>query len=156
MKDSIGKGLNIVQDEIGKGKGKVDVIKETSKINERINAVADNRATLLIEIGNLAYLKVRTGEITDEELIEKCKSLLGFDCIIYENKNKLKEIEKSQEVTKCSCGEIIDYDSKFCSSCGGAIEKPVEEELNSICAYCENQISEESLFCPCCGKKVAE
>ena len=85
---------------------------------------------------------------------EKCKTIAGFDYIIYENKKLIQEINERNQGYICACGAEISKESKYCIGCGSKVEIPVDNTQYIECSNCEMKISSEASFCPCCGYKV--
>lgn len=151
MQDTIGKGLNKLQDSIDKNKNKLDTIKEVSRLNDITKKVSEKKTNLLIELGNATYLKFREGKIEDYELQSICNKFVVLDSMIYKNKRKIDELSQSKDI-RCSCGMQLDESIKFCGNCGNKVEKLVQIN-NTICRICEEEIPNNSRFCPCCGNR---
>lgn len=154
VENTIGSGLSKVQEKLDKSKNKVVEIREASKLNKAIEEANAKKAELLLEIGINTYKKIREGIIIDEEIAEKCKRIVGFDYILYDNKKKLDELKKESEGFLCSCGSNVTSDEKFCGSCGKRVEITVEEENTITCNNCEMEIKSDVNFCTCCGIKI--
>ena len=110
-----------------------------------------NETNLLIELGNATYLKFREGKIEDYELQSICNKFVVLDSMIYKNKRKIDELSQSKDI-RCSCGMQLDESIKFCGNCGNKVEKLVQIN-NTICRICEEEIPNNSRFCPCCGNR---
>lgn len=155
VQNTIGMGLSKLQDGIDKSKSKVDLMKEVSKMNKNIEDISAKKADLLLEIGLMCYQKVREGTLEDYEIKEKCKSITGFDYLIYYNKMKIDEISNINKGFLCECGNSVSQEDKFCGSCGKKIEEKIEECNYIVCNNCEMSIIENAKFCPCCGMKIS-
>lgn len=154
VQNTIGMGLSKLQDGIDKSKSKVDLIKEVSKINKTIEDISSKKADLLLEIGLMCYQKVREGNLYDNEIDEKCKGIIGFDYLIYENERKIEEINNLDKEFLCDCGNNITPEDKFCGECGKRVEVEIEEDKYFTCNNCEMDILYQAKFCPCCGIKI--
>lgn len=155
VENTIGSGLSKIQETLDKSKNKVVEMKEVSKINKTIEDLNIKKSELLLEIGIDTYKKVRAGIIQDDEIAEKCKRIVGFDYILYDNKKKLDVLKKEAEGFACSCGNKLTYEDKFCGDCGKKVEIPVEDESDTIiCNNCEMEINYNVNFCTCCGIKI--
>ncbi len=154
IKNKIGESLSKIQSGLDKGKNKVDLLKETSKYNKLITETNDKKSQVLLEVGTIVYEKVREGIIDDEDIIKKCKSIIGFDYIIYENKRKIDQITRLKEGIMCQCSNIVSYEDKFCCKCGNKIELPSDNISYTICKNCDMNVDIDSNFCPCCGIKM--
>jgi RNA polymerase subunit RPABC4/transcription elongation factor Spt4 len=54
----------------------------------------------------------------------------------------------------CShCGQIMPFDSLFCSSCGSVLKKVKASQVR-FCRYCGNRIYFIGEFCPDCGREI--
>lgn len=153
VQNTIGMGLSKLQNGIDKSKNKVDVMKEVSKMNKMIEDISAKKADVLLDIGLMCYQKIREGNLYDNEINEKCKSIIGFDYLIYENKRKIEEIKSLDKELLCECGNSITHEDKFCGECGKRVEISIEEYKYVTCNNCEMDIVEQSKFCPCCGIK---
>lgn len=49
------------------------------------------------------------------------------------------------------CGTPLLSGSKFCGTCGTAVDKPIVQ----ICPTCRNEVSEGFIFCNKCGTRLA-
>lgn len=131
-----------------------DSIKEIYKLNKIIEDISAKKAEALLDLGINIYQKVREGIIKDEEIIEKCNSILGFDYLIYNNKRKIEEIKSADEGFTCSCGKALTSEDRFCGGCGKKVEIPVENIESDTCDNCDMNINSNLNFCPCCGVKI--
>lgn len=154
IQDKFESGVSKIQDGIDLNKSKLDDKKTISKYNKVIEDAQFNRDSLLLEIGTLVYEKIRRNELSDLEISEKCKPLVGFDYTIYKNKMNIREITKTNEGIVCECNTVLSQDDKFCSGCGKKVEV-IKDSIEYIrCSTCEMDIPSDSTFCPCCGYKV--
>ncbi|MEG0577892.1 MAG: zinc ribbon domain-containing protein [Romboutsia sp.] len=154
IEDTIGRGLSKVQDSFDKSKGKVEMMKEVSRLNKIIEEVNYKKAEVLLAIGMDIHRKVRAGLINDECLIEKCESIVGFDYIVYDSKKKIAELKSLSEGFKCSCGQHLNHEDKFCGGCGKKVEIVTEETNLKVCKNCDASINDNANFCPCCGIQI--
>lgn len=154
FEETIGSGLSKIQDGLDKGKNKVGLMKEISRLNKIIEDANVKKTEVLIELGISAYKKIREELIVDSELVEKSQSIMGFDYIIYNNKRKIENLKIENEGFKCSCGNTLNYQDKFCGGCGKKVEIKSEDIECITCINCEAEIVSGSTFCPCCGLKI--
>lgn len=118
------------------------------------------KSMALLEVGQVAYQKIRNGEITDPELIELTVKLVGFDYHIYQANKKVEELNSrsgnSNSIICTSCQTPNSMDAKFCGGCGAKVEIVEKVELigEETCAKCEEAIPVDANFCPCCGTKA--
>ncbi|MGL5314777.1 MAG: zinc ribbon domain-containing protein [Peptostreptococcaceae bacterium] len=154
VQDKIGAGLSKIQDNFGKGKSKVDSIKEASRLNKIIEDTNAKKGDMLLEIGLMTYEKIRKGELIDLDIKEKCKSIVGFDYIIYESQKKISEIKREKQGFLCDCGNNLSAEDKFCGGCGKKVELPVDDNNYIVCYNCDTSIVSEYSFCPCCGVRI--
>lgn len=153
VQNKIGTGLSMIQDGLDKNKNKMDSMKEIAKHNKIIEDIQNKKVELLLEIGLMTYQKIRTGDISDKEINEKCKSIVGFDYIIYENQKSIYEIKNSTDGTMCECGAKVSSEDKFCSGCGNKVEIEEDTTQYANCTNCEMSIPSDVRYCPCCGCK---
>ena len=154
VEDKIGRGLSKFQDGLDKSKSKVETMKEVSKLNKTIDNANSKKAEALLELGIDVYKKIRECIIKDEELVQKCNSIVGFDYIIYDSKKKIEELKNLTEGFACSCGHSLTYEDKFCGGCGKKVEIPIDDIEYIICNSCDMNISSDVNFCPCCGVRI--
>lgn len=154
VQNKIKVGMSKVQNNISNNKTKIGDKNSISNYNRIIEEAQRKRNEALLEIGKIAYKKLRKNNLKDEEMSEKCKSIVGFDYIIYENKKLIQEINDRNQGYVCSCGTEISKDSKFCIGCGNKVEIPVDNTEYVECSNCEMSIPSEANFCPCCGYEI--
>lgn len=146
--------MNDVQNKISNTKSKIEDKKIISNYNKTIEEAQRKRNEILLQIGKLVYTKLRKNEMEDSEISEKCKTIAGFDYIIYENKKLIQEINERNQGYICGCGTEISEGSKFCIGCGNKVEIPVDNTEYIGCSNCEMNVPSEANFCPCCGYKM--
>lgn len=154
VKNKIEAGMTKVQNNISNNKSKMEDKKTIANHNRTIEEAQRKRNETLLEIGRIAYKQLRRNEIEDVEMNEKCKSIAGFDYIIYENRKLIQQINDKNQGHICECGTEISKESKFCIGCGKKVEIVVDNTEYIDCSNCEMSIPSESNFCPCCGYKV--
>lgn len=154
VKNKIDSGISKVQNNISNNKANMEDKKAISSYNRTIEEAQRKRNETLLEMGKIAYKKLRTNELKDDEMSEKCKSIIGFDYIIYENKKLIQEISDRNQGHVCTCGQQISKESKFCIGCGKKVEIPVDNTEYVECSKCEMSIPSEAKFCPCCGYEI--
>ena len=155
LQNRLGNGINSIQNNFEKGKEKVEVVKEKSRLSKIIEDAQDKKVQLLAEIGLVMYQKIREGSIVEHELDDIYESIKGFDYIIYDSKKKITNLENMQIQNKCSCGSEIEGTNKFCRGCGKKVEVYIEKLDLCKCNNCESDIEYGSKFCPCCGRIVS-
>lgn len=155
LQNRLGNGISSIQNNFEKGKEKVEVVKEKSKLSKIIEDAQDKKSQLLCEIGLVMYQKIREGIIVEQDLDDICESIKGFDYIIYDSKNKISMLETMQSENKCSCGNEIEDTDKFCRGCGKKVEVLVYKTELCRCNNCEADIEYGSKFCPCCGRGIS-
>lgn len=143
------------QDTLNKNKTKVEITGETDKLNKTLNDAITKKSNKILELGVVVYNQIRTEIKNEEELQEICKSIVGFDHIIYNVNKKIDELQKNGSGIICEkCSNELDVDSKFCSVCGSKVEHKNYDLDYITCTVCESEIYKESKYCPCCGNKV--
>lgn len=151
IQNKIGRSIFKLQESIDKGKSKVDLLKETSQLNKQVEDLSQKKLEMIIKLGMTTHKKIREGHIDDTELNDIYKSIVGFDYIIYETKNKIKDMILENEGIPCECGNRINEDFKFCNQCGKKVEQ-IKTNINlRQCNNCEMDIDDTAKFCPCCG-----
>ena len=125
---------------------------EKNDIYTEIENAQMRKTDLLLNLGMIAYEKIRKSIIINESFDGICNEILEIDKLIYNNKLKIKTLEESSKELVCECGNILNSENNFCPSCGKKIE--VEEEYFIECARCNTLNEDDSIYCGCCGIKL--
>ena len=125
---------------------------EKNDIYTEIENAQMRKTDLLLNLGMIAYEKIRKAIIIDESFDDICNEILEIDKLIYNNKLKIKTLEESSKELVCECGNILNSENNFCPACGKKIE--VEEEYFIECARCNTLNEDDSIYCGCCGIKL--
>jgi len=51
------------------------------------------------------------------------------------------------------CGQVMPYDSVFCSHCGSILKRRLSSDVR-YCRYCGNRLHFKGEFCPDCGREI--
>ena len=140
----------------GKALEKQSEVKQMAEINKVIDEAQIKKTNLLLEMGILAYEKIRDDGTNDVSLEKLCSEIVETDKIIYGNYLDLVEIEEIDYKAVCKCGHIIDSQSKFCAECGRKIELEEVVEEYIVCEKCDCELEVDSKYCVCCGSKIFE
>lgn len=124
---------------------------ERIKLKKNINNNEDRKAEILLQMGMMAFNKIRRSEIRDDDFNEMCDEIKNIDITIYSDYMKLRSFEKSNRST-CDCGYIVHKNERFCPECGNNLEP--KEEPYIICENCDEKTAIDSNFCGCCGYKI--
>lgn len=131
-----------------------EIVREIDKLNKSVEDASLRKEEALLELGIFIYKKVREGLLDNEEINEKCESIIGFDHVIYDSKVKIDKFNKQLQGIKCSCGAILTSEDRFCGKCGRKVEIPVDNTEYIECKRCLSNIDKTSTYCPCCGIKL--
>ena len=131
-----------------------EIVREIDKLNKSVEDASLRKEKALLELGIFIYKKVREGLLDNEEINEKCESIIGFDHVIYDSKVKIDKFNKQLQGIKCSCGAILTPEDRFCGKCGQKVEIPVDNTEYIECKRCLSNIDKTSTYCPCCGIKL--
>lgn len=131
-----------------------EIVREIDKLNKSVEDASLRKEESLLELGIFIYKKVREGLLDNEEINEKCESIIGFDHVIYDSKVKIDKFNKQLQGIKCSCGAILTPEDRFCGKCGRKVEIPVDNTEYIECKRCLSNIDKTSTYCPCCGIKL--
>ena len=131
-----------------------EIVREIDKLNKSVEDASLRKEEALLELGIFIYKKVREGLLDNEEINEKCESIIGFDHVIYDSKVKIDKFNKQLQGIKCSCGAILTPEDRFCGKCGQKVEIPVDNTEYIECKRCLSNIDKTSTYCPCCGIKL--
>lgn len=125
----------------------------SSKARSEENAVADRKR----ELGQYIFEKYLSGEQMDETATEYCRTIqAGEETIEALNAEiqRLKAAPAREEPAACkNCGETLQSDAKFCSTCGAKVEG---QPAQKCCPACGKKVTEETRFCSECGTKIQE
>ncbi|MBH9968185.1 double zinc ribbon domain-containing protein [[Bacillus] enclensis] len=154
----IGGGLNKLQGSLQQGKQKLQTAQETSQYRKVVSDEAQKRVQLIIDLGELAYLKVRSNQLDDDEMRKSVEAIVSHDKEVFKAKKMISLLTaRSANSETCSCGSPITSDMKYCGSCGQKVEiMPESSEAERECGYCEQMIPVSAQFCTCCGRKQAD
>ena len=131
-----------------------EIVREIDKLNKSVEDASLRKEEALLALGIFIYKKVREGLLDNEEINEKCESIIGFDHVIYDSKVKIDKFNKQLQGIKCSCGAILTPEDRFCGKCGQKVEIPVDNTEYIECKRCLSNIDKTSTYCPCCGIKL--
>lgn len=149
-------GLYKIQDTLNKNKVKVEITGETDKLMKILDDATIKKSNKILELGIAIYNQRRIGNLNEDEIQDICKSIVGFDHIIYNVNQKIEELQKTGSGIICEkCSNELSKDSKFCSVCGSKVELKDYEIEYITCTVCEIKILKENNYCPCCGSKVS-
>lgn len=140
-----------------KGKEKLQTSMDISALRSEILERQKNRSRLMLQIGEIAYSKIRRDEIASESFEEYLDKIKEIDRAIFNYFKILDEKTRKDEGMVCECGEELMPDSKFCGSCGKEIvEEARQEDFDCItCNSCGESIIASSKFCSSCGFKTS-
>ena len=71
-----------------------EIMKEIDRLNKSVEDANLRKEEALLNLGILVYQKVREGLLDNEEINEKCESIIGFDHVIYDSKVKIDKFNK--------------------------------------------------------------
>lgn len=57
------------------------------------------------------------------------------------------------EKTCVKCGQVVPFDSVFCSHCGSMLKRRLAHQIR-YCRYCGVRLNFKGEFCPDCGKEI--
>ena len=125
-----------------------------SQVEKEIRDFEDKKSEKIMELGILAYDKIRRGLIDENIFGELTYEIKKIDLEIYNRMLDIANMEGHDEHTPvCECGYISKHNEKFCPNCGKEIKKDREFILCDVCA---SKIDSDSKFCTCCGSKVVK
>ena len=147
--NQIGKRLT----DVGQGVARqTKTIAEITRLTAVLYDMEKKLTALYAEFGKEVY---SSGSYTQSELLlEQANSIGGLETEIGETKElieKLKQMVKEKELTKCSCcGANIAGNARFCNECGVSVQKG----NGKSCPDCGKQAEEGATFCIHCGTKL--
>ncbi|WP_041701845.1 zinc ribbon domain-containing protein [Gottschalkia acidurici] len=151
------KGLSSVQKGLQEGKEKFQNSQEIISLKMKISEKESRRAKLVSLVGEIAYMKIRKGEIDSTDFSGLLDEIKEVDKYIYNNLKIIEEkIRDKTNTTACKCGNMLMNSDKFCGACGASVEVKNEEDIIDYisCSKCEEVIPASSEFCSCCGYSI--
>lgn len=158
IQTKLGEGLNLLQGSLQQGKQKLQIAQEISQLKKSLQEAIDQRANLMIKIGEHVYKMLRVSSLHDDTLAEMAQPLLDLDKQIYQIQQSLEKLNKTTATgNACSnCGSPVSENDRFCGSCGFKIESmnTVDHEKRIQCGTCSATVPSTAQFCGCCGVKI--
>ncbi|MFD3450174.1 zinc ribbon domain-containing protein [Microbacteriaceae bacterium 4G12] len=159
LQTKLGSGMNKLQEGIEQGKMKLQIAQEIAQLKKEIQEQLHKKTEVLLELGQQVYVQLRGAGVQEEQLQHVAAPIKQFDIAIYQARKRIAELQKQQgEKGTCECGGSLLPTDKFCGTCG----KPnsimtVERHVETVaCMLCNEQIANDSSFCPVCGMKQGE
>lgn len=156
--------------------------KTVKELKNEMKKLSNEKLKLVEILGTEVYdLFINNKEINDELLpfLEKIKEI---DTLITDLENKKNKIEKNNsnknvcdcgnklnendifcsscgiivdpDYIRCSCGSLENIENKFCSECGSEIAEKSEEKNDLKECICGEKIKSDSVICLNCGRKI--
>ncbi len=126
-----------------------------NKTMEDKRTVQDLKAAktkVLVELGQEVYLAYRRGEKFASVLDEKGELLKDLDKKIHSATSQ--KVPELGDMNECSCGALLTEDDLFCQQCGKKADVPdIEQQKNTLCYRCDNEVPAEANYCNVCGVK---
>ncbi len=139
---------------------------EVTKLNTAIRAERSKIAQAQADIGKLVWDAFCEGEQFSEEVNALCESIKEAAAVIVLKEQEIETLkapseEEEQEGCGCDeqctcnpacvqCGEPLNYDARFCTSCGAKVELMETSPESCACA------SEKAPEASCCGDEPCE
>ncbi|MDE3840202.1 zinc ribbon domain-containing protein [Bacillus methanolicus] len=158
IQTKLGEGLNMLQGSLQQGKQKLQIAQEISQLKKSLQETIDQRANLIIKIGEQVYKMLRMSSLHDDTLTEMAQPLLDLDKQIYQIRQSLEELNKTTaNGNACSnCRSPVSENDRFCGSCGSKIAamNTADNEERIQCGTCSATVPATAQFCGCCGVKI--
>lgn len=121
------------------------------ELEKEIHDYEDKKSEKILELGILAYEKIRKGLLDETLFKDICDDIKKIDLEIYNKMLEVACLNGHENIPICECGYISKTNEKFCPNCGNEIKK--DKEL-ILCDTCSSKIDSDSKFCACCGAKI--
>lgn len=156
LQSTLENSVTKLQGGIEQGKIRLQSAQEMGKLKKEIQELLQKKEELLVELGQLVYLQLRSNELKEEILFQTVEPIKKIDISLYNAKKQLEELKQSQEdgIT-CNCGARLTVEDKFCGNCGTPnpmLNRPKEVDLVE-CQSCGQDTPKDATFCPVCGTK---
>ncbi|CAM4063871.1 hypothetical protein BAMA_01100 [Bacillus manliponensis] len=159
LQTKLGNGMNKLQEGIEQGKIKLQTAQEIAQLKKEINSQLQQKAEILLELGQRTYVQLRNGSLREEELKQLIVPVQNIDISIYNAYDNIANLQQEQHKKgTCTCGGTLAATDKFCGQCGQKNTMLVEQrKVETVsCLSCEVSIAKESMFCPACGMKQSK
>ncbi|WP_379968812.1 zinc ribbon domain-containing protein [Ectobacillus sp. sgz5001026] len=156
LQETLESGVTKLHGGIEQGKIKLQLAQEMVQLKREIQDLLQKKAEFLLELGQLAYLQLRSDELQKVDLVHTIDPIEKIDISIYQANKRLSELKQSQEdgIT-CNCGAPLTMSDKFCGNCG--TPNPMlnrAKETNLVkCQNCGQDTPNDASYCPVCGTK---
>lgn len=157
LQTKFGGGLNKIQGSLQQGKQKLITVQEISTTKKSLQEMGDQRANVMIKLGEETYKLIRNGIINNTTLTPIIQSIPDMDIKIFQFQQALDLLnKKEQENSACTaCGTLVTTDDKFCGGCGAAVELQPDSHTDEEkeCTSCSMPVPVTAEYCGCCGVK---
>ena len=152
----IQKGLSNVQKGIEDGKTKFQTSQEIVNLRYELKEFDEKRTSLILDMGELTYGQIRTGEANEELVKSISEDIFEIDKNIFNLLETIEEKSAKENASLCQCGGHLSPDDKFCKSCGKKVELfEVDNNVETIiCHRCNTETISTNNYCNCCGVKI--
>lgn len=154
----LGEGLSKFHGGIEQSKQKLQTVQMINELNKNVNDLSQKKSRVFLDLGQLAYEKIRNGQISDLDLIEITKDVIQLDKKMYSTLRQLSELNNSQQQgpTCENCGNITDGFDKYCGSCGSKVKTQLDIHIpgDMECLSCGELAPLNAKHCPCCGMSI--
>lgn len=150
------KGFSNVQKGIEDGKNKIQTSQEVLALKEEVRVFEEKRSSIIIDLGELTYKRIRENQIKEEALNNIALEILGLDKEIFSLLQIIEEKSKKEKDLQCECGSELTASDRFCKECGKKVELAVKKQSLHmvICERCQTENTAENNYCNCCGLKI--
>lgn len=157
LQTKFGGGLNKIQGSLQQGKQKLITVQEISTTKKSLQEMGDQRANVMIKLGEETYKLIRNGIINNTTLNPIIQSIPEMDIKIFQFQQALDHLnKKEQENSACTaCGTHVTTDDKFCGGCGAPVELQPDPHTDEEkeCTACSMPVPVTADYCGCCGVK---
>lgn len=157
LQTKFGGGLNKIQGSLQQGKQKLMTVQEISTTKKSLQEMGDQRANVMIKLGEETYKLIRNGIINNTTLTPIIQSIPEMDIKIFQFQQTLDLLnKKEQENSACTaCGTQVTTDDKFCGGCGAPVESQPDPHTDEEkeCTACSMPVPVMADYCGCCGVK---
>ncbi|MCC3375451.1 zinc ribbon domain-containing protein [Cohnella sp. REN36] len=157
LKDGAAKAAEMAKDSV-----------EIARLNTQISAKRKELERGYLKIGEAVFQAYQAQQPSDAESVVQEQSGLIVNCQ-YEIAQLELKIQAIKNEKRCSCGQVIPMDSKFCSACGqkfdpvppqadamGDVPPPPAPADPTYCSVCRAEVLGTDRFCESCGNELTK
>jgi hypothetical protein len=139
-----------------------------SRLRSQLRRLEKDKQEKYAELGEHVYRMIQSGALDSTPFIVERKALIAMDKQSDQLRAEIAEVEASDALeggflTRCTCGQTLTADARFCRGCGKNVEAIVESALAqegqsqkpALLCTCGASLDQTAKFCAECGQPAA-